>query len=408
MRNEDLLTFAIVLAGDSKTVEPSPDIPPTARARTAINNEIDIDDGPDPPRPRLSLPINEDEDSFEMPAPRLSAPLEDENNTQQSVELPRRALNEQPSNRYSRGSFGSIRTSDRFSDFNELGLGEGPEEADLTLGQDFGDSEMLVDEQEEDDFDPKYVFGVAESQKLTRHGSNISITQGLQQAFFEEANRQSLEGEELPDIQELEESLFEFDVPARLEEPETFLSSPMATARSETPLVPVTTETSRGARPFVQPQIAKQSKPQERVQKAAVFTRHGLSCPSIPAGVVKKVASTFLKSSGKGQSQMNKETLKSIMQATDWFFEQISEDLESYAAHAGRKTIDESDVTTLMKRYVMETCPCSNAKIIQTTANQRQHDSILLGSETSSEGAATRTANVTTTKDDRWTKSDDS
>jgi histone H3/H4 len=30
----------------------------------------------------------------------------------------------------------------------------------------------------------------------------------------------------------------------------------------------------------------------------------------------------------------------------------VSDDLGAYAKHAGRKTIEESDVVTLMKRYV--------------------------------------------------------
>ncbi|KAH8162061.1 hypothetical protein CIB48_g6165 [Xylaria polymorpha] len=38
------------------------------------------------------------------------------------------------------------------------------------------------------------------------------------------------------------------------------------------------------------------------------------------------------------------------MQATDWFFEQLGDDLSAYAKHAGRKTIDESDMITLMRR----------------------------------------------------------
>lgn len=50
--------------------------------------------------------------------------------------------------------------------------------------------------------------------------------------------------------------------------------------------------------------------------------------------------------------KISKETLETIMRATDWFFEQAAEDLASYADHAGRKTIDNSDAITLMKRYV--------------------------------------------------------
>lgn len=64
-------------------------------------------------RPRLSLPIGEDDDSELLP-PRSSVPLDDENNTIASAEIPRRALSEQPGSRLSRGSFGSVRDSDVF------------------------------------------------------------------------------------------------------------------------------------------------------------------------------------------------------------------------------------------------------------------------------------------------------
>ena len=56
--------------------------------------------------PRLSLPLDVDEESDLQP-PRSSG-LEEENFTMQSVEFPRRATSEQPHSRLSRGSFGNI------------------------------------------------------------------------------------------------------------------------------------------------------------------------------------------------------------------------------------------------------------------------------------------------------------
>ncbi len=37
---------------------------------------------------------------------------------------------------------------------------------------------------------------------------------------------------------------------------------------------------------------------------------------------------------------VTKEVLEAIMQASDWFFEQLSGDLGTYAKHACRRTID--------------------------------------------------------------------
>ena len=85
-------------------------------------------------------------------------------------------------------------------------------------------------------------------------------------------------------------------------------------------------------------------------KKKVKLSKHGLPYPSLPAGVVKKLATTFARTSGNSKAKINKETLDAIMQASDWFFEQVSDDLGAYAKHAGRKTIDESDILAIMAR----------------------------------------------------------
>ena len=96
---------------------------------------------------------------------------------------------------------------------------------------------------------------------------------------------------------------------------------------------------------------------QKAIRKKKVkVSKHGIQYPSLPAGVVKKLATTYARTSGNSKAKISKDTLDAIMQASDWFFEQVSDDLGAYAKHAGRKTIEESDVITLMKRYV---CPSS-------------------------------------------------
>jgi hypothetical protein len=43
--------------------------------------------------------------------------------------------------------------------------------------------------------------------------------------------------------------------------------------------------------------------------------------------------------------------MKALEQATEWFFEQVGEDLEAYSDHArGRKRVDASDALLLMRR----------------------------------------------------------
>ena len=86
-------------------------------------------------------------------------------------------------------------------------------------------------------------------------------------------------------------------------------------------------------------------------KKKFKISKHGIQYPSLPAGVVKKLANTFARTGGNSKAKISKDTLEAIMQASDWFFEQVSDDLGAYAMHGGRKTIDESDVVTLMARY---------------------------------------------------------
>lgn len=86
--------------------------------------------------------------------------------------------------------------------------------------------------------------------------------------------------------------------------------------------------------------------------KQKKISRHGIPVPNLPAGVVKKLATRFARSGVGSKAKINKSTLAAIEQASAWYFEQASQDLAAYSKHAGRKTIDESDVTTLLRRSV--------------------------------------------------------
>ncbi len=89
----------------------------------------------------------------------------------------------------------------------------------------------------------------------------------------------------------------------------------------------------------------------KRKRKKVMISKHGVQFPLLPVGVVKKLATTYARTSGNGKAKISKETLDAIIQASDWFFEQVSDDLGAYADHAGRKIIDENDVIMLMMRY---------------------------------------------------------
>lgn len=89
--------------------------------------------------------------------------------------------------------------------------------------------------------------------------------------------------------------------------------------------------------------------------KQKKLSRHGIPIPNLPTGVVKKLATRFAHSRAGTKTRINKAALAAIEQASSWYFEQVSQDLAAYSKHAGRKTIDESDVTTLMRRSVART-----------------------------------------------------
>lgn len=122
------------------------------------------------------------------------------------------------------------------------------------------------------------------------------------------------------------------DVPALEEEP---MNDPTAALDEQTEL---------------ESALAKRATVRELEKKPIKVSKYGIEYPSLPPAVVKRLAQNFAKASG-AKGKITADAMKAIMQASDWFFEQLGDDLQAYAKHAGRKTIDESDVLTLMKRY---------------------------------------------------------
>lgn len=88
--------------------------------------------------------------------------------------------------------------------------------------------------------------------------------------------------------------------------------------------------------------------------KVRKSSRHGALRPALPISVVRKLAVSFAGPASDQSTKINKATIGAIMQASAWFWEQVGTDLRAYAEHAGRKTIDESDITMLMNRQVFQ------------------------------------------------------
>ena len=137
-------------------------------------------------------------------------------------------------------------------------------------------------------------------------------------------------------------------------------------------------------------------------KKKLKISKYGIQYPSLPLGVVKKLATKFARTGGN-KSKISKDTLDAILQASDWFFEQVGDDLAAYSKHAGRKTIDESDVLTLMKRFATPSHYYGDYILIhfihfQTTTNKYNSNSVLFSPEISAWGASSRVANGATIK----------
>ncbi|KAK9333006.1 centromere kinetochore component CENP-T-domain-containing protein [Lipomyces starkeyi] len=66
--------------------------------------------------------------------------------------------------------------------------------------------------------------------------------------------------------------------------------------------------------------------------------------PALPKKLIKDLAKNF------SSIPISADALHAVTHATDLFFKQASSDLATYARHANRKTIDESDVLVLLKR----------------------------------------------------------
>ena len=137
-----LRALSRVLAPKTLPVVPTPQrAAPTGRF--ILPGYDDMDDDSALERPRLSLALGDDEDEDDsLLLPPQSAGLEDENFTIQSVELPRRAVSEQPG-RLSRGSFGSIRMSDQFADLHNAG---GVFDSSFAMGGPFDDDVPDMDD----------------------------------------------------------------------------------------------------------------------------------------------------------------------------------------------------------------------------------------------------------------------
>ena len=262
-----------------------------------------------------------------MHRPRLSLPLDDGDHTERSIELGRRAISEQPSGRLSRGSLGTLRMSDRLGDTTTLQL-------DAIAETSAADSVLRL---QIDNID-------ADAGDFNAQIDPMGDIHGLRRAVIEETN--------------IDQTLRSDLGPWNLIESDGDMTFTLAPPSDRESIHEAGTSNGYGDLDDLQAEellvvstgSASRNPSKPRVRKTFKTSRRGIAYPPLPTGVVKSLSSTFARSVGYQKANIGKESLAAIMEASDWFFDQIGENLGTYAEHAGRKKIDERDVSTVMKR----------------------------------------------------------
>ncbi|KAK4208697.1 centromere protein T [Rhypophila decipiens] len=360
-----LLNLGRVLAPTTEPITTSSSSPGSARSSETRNADTILEDDDDdeeelPKRPRLSLPLDADDDDDSPLRPHRSAGLEDENFTMQSIELPRRAATEQP-----RLSLASARMSDYYFNANELrsedvGIDSGffpqagafeednvdfdaeaydrldSDAARADMGGRYSDFGMVIP----DNMNESTFVMVPQVQESPAHQPPPD---GDDESMGENEPFDPWDGGDddmPPNPDDDGEGGGDDDDQGHLSRLEDRSVSPDGGRSSPRPPETDLEATSSNKDASSGGKVTKRGKK---------LSKYGIEYPSLPPAVVKRLATTFAKTSGS-KGKISPDALKAIMQASDWFFEQLGDDLQAYAKHAHRKTIDESDMLTLMKR----------------------------------------------------------
>lgn len=340
------------------------------RAGVVIPEDPDDSDEFPIDRPRFSLPIDEDADSDDdLPRPPRSSGLEDleDNYTMQSIEMPRRAtLGQQPRYSIRMSDYGPLNDPQSDNDdggdafFPRLNWADDVGEDDTGAGGDEDATiERLDDEAARRDTLGGRIsdFGAIDFNLEAADQSTVVLAPQVESSpargVLSSPARQDLPspaGEDLSSparegfSPENEPFGFDDEGPAPADEEMDLGGGGEVTM----PDIPVDDDEdideedlSTGTVVVRQP-----SRAEPRVKKPGKkVSRYGVEYPSLPTSVVKRLAQRFA-----GKSKISPDTLNAIMQASDWFFEQLGDDLQAYAHHANRETINESDMMTLMRR----------------------------------------------------------
>jgi histone H3/H4 len=98
-------------------------------------------------------------------------------------------------------------------------------------------------------------------------------------------------------------------------------------------------------------QMASARQDSGKRRRRVKMTKHGTLVPSLPTNLIKKIAVEVQVRNGRRKPGLAADHVKALEQATEWFFEQVGEDLAAYSSHGRRKRrIAEDDALMLLKR----------------------------------------------------------
>ncbi|KAL7947800.1 centromere kinetochore component CENP-T domain-containing protein [Trichoderma barbatum] len=344
-----------VIASSSSPEKPSPNGgrngESSASGSRAPRRDDDDDDELPIDRPRLSLPL--DEGSSDDLQPPQSSILDEGNMTVQSVELPRRATSEGPPRRsfgFLPGPEDDIMWDAIYGDHTGSDIfGRSIEIAPpAPLDPEIADLRRPPGDRRESDFSLDMPSGLSDNDQTTFYmrspviddiqnvlnapnpvSDDIEIMNEKRQAEVEKTTAQE-EDDQFPDYGD-------------------FASvSSLGDAEMEA-ITKIDFETL-GREP---------EKPNDDIigyphgrpkKKKARISKHNIEYPQLPPVFVRQVTQAAIQTTGLINQRISADTLGALTQASDWYFQQLGDDLGAYANHAGRRTIEERDVIALMNR----------------------------------------------------------
>lgn len=255
------------------------------------------------------------------------------------TERGRRAISEEPTGRLSRYSFGSIRMSDFGSEL-EIRRDSTQREQTKTFRLQHELSGIGLD------YEPLDLGGETEHlENLGQRSPSLSPPE-----------------ESTMNIPALEDS---FQLEIQHHEAVSSHATAIATEKvleDETPLEdflfmspesPTDAANSANEEPIEQNSVPNDSAPSFKRprRKRVKLTRDGELVPSLPSSLIKRVAVEAHARLGMRKPKLGRDHMAALEQATEWFFEQVGDDLVAYSDHARRKKrVNRSDVLMLMRR----------------------------------------------------------